>query len=95
MQEGGITSVQTSTGSVILPSDTNSVQQSIKMLLSLDFECQREEISLGSDSELWSQNSDHLLFAVTLALCKRDQTLGIKGITSLIWVSTSNMEAHN
>lgn len=52
MQEGGITSVQTTTGSVILPSDTNSVQQSIKMLLSLDFECQREEISLGSDSEL-------------------------------------------
>ena len=55
MQGGGITTMQTTTASAIHFNDLTSVQQSIKMLVSLGFESQ-EETSLGFDLESFSQN---------------------------------------
>lgn len=68
MGGGRITALQTTTASAICFSCRTSEQRSIKMLLSLVFEGQREESSLGVDLESFSQNWVSLLFAVTLEI---------------------------
>jgi len=74
---GGVfTAVQTTTATAIHFNHRTPEQQSIKMLLPLAFESQREGTSLGFDLESFSQNLVYLLFAVSLGteLCSGRQT---------------------
>lgn len=100
IQEWGITTVQIITSSFIPM--TTSLQQSIKMLLSLGFENQRKDNYLGFYLEWFSQNWLYLPFVVTIEteLClgmQMGKALGLKGrITSLSQASARNLEAqHN
>lgn len=75
IQREDVTTMQTT--SVILFSDATSVQLSIKI-------CFLRASKIGSGLEIFSQNSEWLLFADSLELCKWDQV-----------ISASNLEAYS